>query len=107
MEISKKTRKQLRELLGIAYARELDNHLLELSKAFDNWKNKKVDCWALNDQIHKFHNGISKKLFNTYNSNGVDELYFIARALSLNLLQKDEIPVEVFARVEALAAEFF
>lgn len=106
IELSKKTRKELRKLLIQAYAKELDQHLLELSMKCDDWKNNKIDCWDLNDHIHKFHDGISRDLFNTYNS-GVDDIYMISRALANDLLRKEEIPNEAIDIVEQCANNFF
>jgi len=107
VELSKATRKELRKLLIKAYARELDQYLLDLSMKFDDWKNKKIDCWDLNDQIHKFHDGISRDLFNAYNARGVDNIYMIARALANDLLRKEEIPSEAVDIAEHCAKEFF
>ncbi len=101
--ISKKTRKELRKLLEQAYARELDQYLRDLSMKFDDWKNKKIDCYNLNDHIHKFHDGASRDLFNTYNARGVKGIYMIARALANDLLRKEGIPSEVIDRVEQCA----
>jgi hypothetical protein len=93
IELSKKTRKRLKELLIQAYTKELDQYLFDLSKKFDDWKDKKIDCWELNENIHKFHDGISRDLFNTYNG-GVDNIYLISRALAKNLLRREDIPEE-------------
>lgn len=100
VELSKQTRKQLRKLLATAYARELEQHLFNLSRKFDDWKDKKIDCWDLNDHIHKFHDGISRSLFNSYNARGVDDVYMISRALYKGLLRKEEIPTEAIDIVE-------
>ncbi len=107
IELSKKTRKELRQLLKQSYAAELNQHLLDLSMKFDDWKNKKIDCWELDDQIHEFHNGISKNLFNSYNAKGVDDLYMVSRAFANGLLRKEEIPVEAIDLVEHYAATLF
>jgi hypothetical protein len=45
VELTKKTKKQLRELMLKAYAKELDELLVALSKKFDAWKNHQIDCW--------------------------------------------------------------
>lgn len=106
IELTKKTRKRLRELLGLAYARELDGCLLKLSKKFDDWKDKKIDCWHLNDEIHKFHDGISRDLYNGYTNRSVHETYMISRALARNLIQKEDIPIEALPYVE-YCTDFF
>ncbi len=106
IELTKKTQKRLRELLGLAYSRELDRYLLDLSKKFDDWKEGKIDCWHLNDQIHEFHNGISKDLFNAYNNKSVHATYMISRALVKKLLQKEDIPIEAMPYVEQCTSFF-
>lgn len=93
-ELSKHLKKQFRELIGIAYKRELAYHLNELAKKFDEWKAKKIDCWELNDLIHQFHNGISRDVYNTYNNN-LDKRWLVSRAIANNFLQWDEVPQEV------------
>ena len=107
VELSKKTRKELRKLLIKAYAKELDQHLFDLSMKFDDWKNKKIDCWDLNDHIHEFHDGISRDLFNMYKARCTDDIYMVSRALSHGLLEKEEIPCEAIDIVGRCANDFF
>jgi hypothetical protein len=92
MSLDKKQRQQARQLVGIAYSRELDFHLGELFKKFEEWKNNQIDCWDLNDLIHKFHDGISRDLYKIYNN---DQHFLIERAISLNFLRKEELPAEL------------
>ena len=99
VELTKKTKKQLRELMIKTYAKELDELLVALSKKFDAWKNHQIDCWELEELIHKFHNGHAKKLFNYYNSK-VDPTLIISHVLAKNLIQKKEIPDEALPYVE-------
>ena len=94
LTISKKTRRQLRELLSKAYAQELSDHLRELSLIFDQWRDNKITCWDLSDHIHQFHNGISRELYNIYNNRGHD-IILISRAVARKLIQLDEVPSEV------------
>lgn len=107
VELSKKTRKELRNLLIKAYGKELDQHLLELSKTFDAWKEKKITCWDLEEDIYKFHDGISRDLYNAYNVKSVDESYLIASALARKLLCREEIPKEAIDLIEHLVDNFF
>lgn len=106
IELSKKTRKELRSLLIKAYGNELEQHLLDLSKQFDAWKDKKITCWDLEDHIDKFHSGIAKDLFDAYNARGVDNLVLVASALARNLLSKEDIPEEAIDIVEQLIKTF-
>lgn len=104
--ISKKVRKQLRELISKAYTQELNNHLHELSLSFDEWRNNKIDCWDLNDIIHKFHDGISRDLYKLYNYCR-DEIFLVSRAVAQKLIQLDEVPTEVRGMLSDTAIRFF
>jgi thiamine kinase-like enzyme len=90
-EPSKKMRKKLRELCTIAYTRELNHHLDHLGRRFDEWRNKCIDCWDLNELIHEFHDGTSRDLFKVYHYTK-NEAYLVSRAVQLGFLQKDELP---------------
>jgi hypothetical protein len=94
-KLSKTMKRQLRALAGIAYERELSNHLKELARNFNEWEANKIDCWDLSDKIHQFHNGISRELYNLY-SNSVDLVLLVSRAIANNLLSRHEISEEVF-----------
>ena len=101
--LSKRVRKQARELVGIAYTRELNYHLDKLSQKFDDWRKNTVDCWELNDLIHKFHDGTSRDLYKTYNYTK-DEVFLIARALVRGFLQSDEVPKELLELSQVIAS---
>jgi hypothetical protein len=92
-ELSRKTRKKLRELCKIAYTRELNHHIEQLGQKFDEWRNNDIDCWDLNDLIHEFHDGTSRDLYKVYHYTK-NEVYLVARAVQLGFLQKDELPEE-------------
>lgn len=90
-ELSRKTRKKLRELCKIAYARELNHHLEQLGQKFDGWRHNDIDCWDLNDLIHAFHDGTSRDLYKVYHYTK-NEDYLVSRAFKLGFVQKDELP---------------
>lgn len=99
-EYSKQIRKQLKETLGKAYAIQMDSLLLKLSKQFDSWKANKISCWDLTDSIHNFHQGPSRKLFDFYNTKGVDPAYLIATLIVRNVIELDDVPHEARSTVE-------
>ena len=64
---TKKQRRELRELQGLAWERELEDALHELRSDFEAWAEKKeISAFELSDRIHKFHNGRSRELYNMY-----------------------------------------
>lgn len=102
-ELSKRAHKQARELVGIAYTRELNYHLDKLSQKFDDWRKNIIDCWELNELIHKFHDETSRDLYKTYNYTK-DEILLIARALVRGFLQSDEVPKELLELSHAITS---
>ena len=60
---NKKLRKEIRSLAGKAYERLLNKALRELDVDFTKWRAGKIDPWELSDRIHKFHDGISRRLY--------------------------------------------
>ena len=90
-ELSKHMRKKLRELNKIAYTRELNHHLEQLGKKFDEWRNNSIDCWDLNDLIHEFHDSTARDLYKVYHYTK-NEAYLVSRAAQLGFLQKVELP---------------
>lgn len=66
MDYSKSVRKRLKQLALEAYEKELSLELKKLAKLFLLWDEGKIDAWSLEEAIHKFHNGPSRKLYGRY-----------------------------------------
>lgn len=99
----KRIKKQLRELSGKAYQRDLDAALLDLYKQFEAWQQSKIDCWDLNDVIHKFHDGISRDLYKSYVMLGNSHNGFlVADALGRKILRREEVTDEVYQLIEPI-----
>ncbi|NOX98021.1 MAG: hypothetical protein GXO98_08215 [Nitrospirae bacterium] len=64
---NKEIRKKLKELATLVWKRELDQYVEELAKRFDEWREKKIDCFEINEYIHKFHDGPSRELWKKHN----------------------------------------
>ena len=63
---SKKQRRELHELRGMAWERELEQALGLLRSDFEMWKKGEISAFELSDRIHRFHDGRSRELFNMY-----------------------------------------
>jgi len=98
----KRIKKQLRELSGVAYKRELNSALSGLHKLFEAWQQSKIDCWDLNDAIHKFHDGISRDLYKQYVMSGPNYSLLVAYALARKILCREEISDEVYQHIEPM-----
>ena len=82
-------RRELRDLQGIAWERELTGALEELQKDFQSWNNGDISPFELNDRIHCFHNGPSRQLFNTY-SGSLDTLW-LDQVITRGVIEESEV----------------
>ena len=101
---TKAQRKKLRQLKDIAYERELDQALEKLYKKFQNWRNKEVDGFELNDLIHKHHQGASREIWKFYTYAEPDMA--VAHAVNQGLLKKEDIPGDILEIID-IRIDFF
>jgi len=98
MRYTKAQKKKLRELVGIANERELDQEMEKLFQHFENWRSGKISCFELSDLIHKFHQGASREIWTTYAYGDPDTA--VSRALVLGFLKREEISEELLKILE-------
>lgn len=96
---SKKQRRELRNLQGLAWERELGNALGELREDFRVWENGEISPFELNDRIHRFHNGRSRELFNTYG--GSLYSFWIAHVIARGVIKESEVSEDLLAELRA------
>lgn len=99
-KMSTKLLKTLRQFAGIAYERELSIATRALQEQFVRWENKEIDVFELNEKIHEFHNGISRKLYSQFV--GMDSAFGVASALHDGILSREEVGEDVFLSVEGI-----
>ena len=102
MKLSKRQRKTLRELVKVAYERELKEHLRELSAGFDRWKSGEMSSGELSHLIHEFDRGPSRRMASYYNN--LDPEIIVAQAIGLGRLELGEVPEELRERTRRGAA---
>ena len=90
---AKPIRKKLRDLAGLAHERELSRAIGTLDSYFTQWRRQEIDCFELNDQIHRFHQKTSRELWKTYSS--MEDDYLVRRAVDLGFLSKEDVPEKV------------
>jgi hypothetical protein len=100
--IPKRVRRQLRELAGIAYERELSQELEKLAQGFEQWRQGKIDAFELNDLIHKHHNGASRDLWKHYHHSWLH--IQVAYAVRAGILREEEVPEEAWLYIEGALA---
>lgn len=93
MRYSKSVRKRMRELVAVAYERELSRELGKLAEKFELWKEDKLDSFELSERIHKFHNGAARKIYGKYND--IEPDIALAYALIAGLISDEECPPEI------------
>ena len=98
---SKKTKKEIRRLAGLAHERELEKALADLNLKFKQWENEELDSFELDDEIHHFHNKISREIFKKYNSYNMKD-HFVAAAIVNGIIDKDEVDPEAYKELELL-----
>jgi hypothetical protein len=87
--ITKKQRAELRRLAGLAHERELGAAIRDLELDFERWRKGEISVFALNESIHKFHNGISRELYSRYDPR--DAELTVPAAIARGTLQENEV----------------
>lgn len=95
----KRFKKEVGRLTEKAYRSQLENELSKLSKSFDDWPNKEIDCFELTEKIHQFHDGASRELWKCYNYTK-DQKYLIAVAIVEGQLLESEISKELLDELQ-------
>jgi hypothetical protein len=93
MPLSKKVKRRLRELAGIAYERELRAALKPVEQALADMHAGKCDAFAVSEVIHQFHQKPARDLWVQYNR--MDPEFSITGALLDNIISPEEMPAEV------------
>ena len=91
-EYPKKIRKELHRLAGIAYDRDMAKAPNELESHFKKWREGELSSHELNDQIHKYHDGIARELWRWY---GMDPDFTVPRAIADGIIMESEVSKEV------------
>lgn len=92
---TKKQRRELRDLQGLAWERELSSALEELLMDFQSWKKGEIDPFELNDRIHRFHNGRSRELFNAYS--GSLDTFWLEAVVARGVIEESEVSEDLLA----------
>lgn len=100
-DLPKAARKRARELVGLAYERELSTALTKLEKTFARWHAGEATAFDVNDAIHDFHDGESRELWKYYANAPSSALEFtVAGAIHRGLVSEEEAGPAVLAGLE-------
>lgn len=105
-EMPNAIKRRLRELAAQAYEKELGQETEALSARFAAWRAGQITIWELNEEIHRFHNSTTSGLFKLYEQRTISEGMIVARAVARGLLQKEDIPPEVYSYIASWVDNF-
>ena len=97
-----KLQKEIKKLARAAHEKEMRHYLELLNRQFSDWRNGKLDTWDLVQQIHEFHNGSARQLFNAWQ--GLSPSSFLFRAITAGYLSVNELPKEIQEEIGVKAA---
>ena len=99
-QVPKRFKRELSQLAGVAYERELVRELHGLREQFDRWQRGKLTPFELSDAIHRFHDGPARDLYVHYMRGHVKPL--VAYAIAAGVIERRETSPDV---LEYLAPE--
>jgi len=100
---SKAQGRRVRELLSIAYERELSNELADLEVSFSDWRRGEINAFDVSQAIHDFHQGVSRELYSRYQA---DPDLVVARAIQKGVISKDEAGADLLEHSSGHLAAF-
>lgn len=100
-EYTKNVKRQIRELAGLLYERELNAELAKLDEQFAAWRGGGLSPFDLAEKIHHFHQHPARELYVRYAYNGFEDV-LVAQGIASGMLKEEEVTPEV---AEALAGQ--
>src|SRR5436190_23379630 len=74
--LPKAVKREVRQLAGVVHERLLALELRKLDGEFARWRLGELDAFDLSAEIHKFHEGMPRRLWIAFNTNQVAILVF-------------------------------
>jgi hypothetical protein len=105
MDYSKRQKRILRELLGEAHKRDLSRALQQLLLHFRRWESGEIDCFELNERVHRYHQDDARTIWVRYCKGSLPTLT-VAMAVHSGLMALTEIPEEFREHVAATMRAF-
>lgn len=99
-QFSKSERSKLRNLAAEAHEYELAEAMSDLHDKFGSWADKQISVFDLNDELHKFHDGVSRDLYKLYVLSKPE--LSVAVAISRHVLTSDEVGSGIMEKLEPL-----
>jgi hypothetical protein len=103
-KFSKAERAKLRDLAGEAHARELSTASTDLFERFKSWTGDQISVFDLNQDIHEFHNGVSRKLYVRYVMG--DPTLAVTGAVATGVLSPEDVGEGLMAKLDEAVQAF-
>lgn len=98
---SRKTSKQMRALVQLAYERDLSRCIDVLLAQMNDWKDGKATIWDIEQSIHEFHNKTARSLYRSYVM--TDPLLAVAFGVAQGVISLQDVPEEERARIKDIS----
>lgn len=89
IDFTKSERKTIRKLAALAWERQLRSELHKIATAISDMDKELLTPFEVNEIIHDFHNGISRKLFHRYSDS--QPWFSVCRAHYDKVFSDDEL----------------
>lgn len=89
IDFTKSERKTIRKLAELAWERQLRSELHKIAAAIADMDREVLSPFEVNQEIHNFHNGVSRNLFNRYSDS--QPWFSVCRAHYDKVLSDDDL----------------
>ena len=89
IDFTKSERKTIRKLAALAWERQLRSELHKIAAAIADMDKEVLSPFEVNQKIHDFHNGVSRKLFRLYSDS--QPWFSVCRAHYDRVLNDDDV----------------
>ncbi len=93
-EYTKNVKRQIRELAGLLYERELNEEISKLDEHFEVWRKGELSPFDLAERIHHFHQHPARELYVRFTHPGFEDV-LVAQGIASGRLKEEEVPPEV------------
>lgn len=97
MELTKKEKRELKEIVSECYEDHLTELLENLYEDFQKWGGKHIDAFELTDRIHEFHDRDARKLYKMYVMSPPEVA--VIYALKNRMITKDAINTKILEKL--------
>ena len=95
-------RQRLRDLVSLAYERELSTELSALEGEFGRWRGGEINAFDVSEAVHRFHQGPARELFSRYGHSDLELV--VAGAIRQDIISRDEAGPDTLERLASYLA---